>query len=250
MQRCVPPRLLISPLISTSTVPTSHTLLWRAHRSTRRHCRRPRRLPPPRAVFFFFLSSPHAPADGPPKSSKISNALSFFPIKDASGTAQLVVRRNKHDAQLASLSHVPLESSVLIQGRVSERPEKDRRPVRTPSPLPSLSSHVPSLAPVTSRFRSTHSPSSTLPLPRCPFTPPTIRPLSVFSHTRHSALIVPPKQVNDELRARFRHLDLRRTALANNIRQRSNVSRLVRDSLHAEGACAHHSINSIAPRSL
>ncbi|KAI9574921.1 tRNA synthetases class II-domain-containing protein [Boletus coccyginus] len=133
---------------------------------------------------------------------KISNALSFFPIKDASGTAQLVVRRNKHDAQLASLSHVPLESSVLIQGRVSERPEKDRRPSGTGDVEVQVDSFT------------VLNPAS----PVLPFYPSDDQTL-----------------VNDELRARFRHLDLRRTALANNIRQRSNVSRLVRDSLHAEG---------------
>lgn len=89
------------------------------------------------------LSGHHVPADDP-KYSKISNVLSFFPIKDASGTTQLVVRRNP---LLASLSDVPVESAVLIQGRVSERPPKDRRPVSLPS-LPSFSlSPSPSQSP-------------------------------------------------------------------------------------------------------
>lgn len=134
----VPPLLPGSSLTPTSTIPETNTLLWRAHRSTRRHHRRPRRLAPSRAVFF--LSPPHAPPNDRPKSSKISNALSFFPIKDASGTTQLVVRRNKHNtAEPPSLSHVPVESSVLITGRVSERPEKDRRQVSAPrSPLSPL----------------------------------------------------------------------------------------------------------------
>ena len=56
-----------------------------------------------------------------------------------------------------------------------------------------------------------------------------------------------PRQVNDELRARFRYLDLRRSALANNIRQRGRVSRLVRESLHAEGTSDLIAINSISP---
>ncbi|KAI6164917.1 tRNA synthetases class II-domain-containing protein [Pisolithus thermaeus] len=41
--------------------------------------------------------------------------------------------------------------------------------------------------------------------------------------------------VNEELRAEFRHLDLRRVALTNNIKKRSTVSRVIRDTLHHEG---------------
>lgn len=92
---------------------------------------------------------------------------------------------------------------------------------------------------MTLRFRSTPSPSSILPPLSCLFTPPTTTPRSVSLHTSVLPLIEFSPQVNDELRARFRHLDLRRTALANNIRQRSHVSRLVRESLHADGACSH-----------
>ncbi|KAF8559043.1 hypothetical protein OG21DRAFT_1480909 [Imleria badia] len=132
---------------------------------------------------------------------KISNVLSFFPIKDASGTAQLVVRRNNLN-HLASLSHVPVESSVLIQGRVSERPVKDRRP----SSAGDVEVHVDAFTVL--------NPAD----PVLPFYPSDDQTLA-----------------NDELRARFRYLDLRRPALANNIRQRSIVSRLVRHSLHAEG---------------
>ncbi|KAN0097690.1 tRNA synthetases class II (D, K and N) domain containing protein [Tylopilus felleus] len=133
---------------------------------------------------------------------KISNLLSFFPIKDSSGVAQLVVRRNDK-THLAALSHVPVESAVLIQGRVSERPKKDRRPSGT--------GHV-----------EVHVDSFTLLNPASPLLP--------FYPSDDQTL------VNDELRARFRYLDLRRTALTNNIRRRSLVSRLVRDHLHAEVA--------------
>ncbi|KAG6378484.1 tRNA synthetases class II-domain-containing protein [Boletus reticuloceps] len=134
---------------------------------------------------------------------KISNRLSFFPIKDFSGTTQLVVRRDNHDQPvLSSLSRVPVESSVLINGRVSVRPTKDRRP----SPTGDVEVHVDSF---------------TVLNPAAPVLP--------FYPSDDQAI------VNDELRARFRYLDLRRTALANNIRQRSHVSRLVRDALHTEG---------------
>ncbi|KAG9317238.1 tRNA synthetases class II-domain-containing protein [Chiua virens] len=126
---------------------------------------------------------------------KISNVLSFFPIKDASGTTQLVVRRNPDNHDLAALSRVPLESSVLIHGRVSERPNKDRRP----SPTGDIEVHVHSFTVL--------NPAS----PVLPFYPSDENTL-----------------VNDELRARFRYLDLRRSALAKNIRLRSHVSRIVR----------------------
>ncbi|KAH0839690.1 tRNA synthetases class II-domain-containing protein [Lanmaoa asiatica] len=134
---------------------------------------------------------------------KISNVLSFFPIKDASGTTQLVVRRNLNDhADLPSLSDVPVESSILIRGRVSERPNKDRRPSNTGD----IEVQVDSFTVL--------NPAS----PTLPFYPSDDQTL-----------------VNDELRARFRFLDLRRTALAKNIRQRSHVSHLVRKSLYADG---------------
>ncbi|KAF8138218.1 tRNA synthetases class II-domain-containing protein [Boletus edulis] len=107
---------------------------------------------------------------------KISNRLSFFPIKDFSGITQLVV-----------LSRVPVESSVLIHGRVSVRPTKDRRP----SPTGDVEVHVDS-----------------------------------FTVLNPAAPVLPFYPSDDQAYPRFRHLDLRRTALANNIRQRSHVSRL------------------------
>ena len=103
---------------------------------------------------------------------KVSGALSFFPLRDPSGTAQLVVRSPHIRARLAD---VPVESAVLIQGRVAARPPKDRRPV-SPSRLflPSLTPRRP--PPATSRCTSTPSPSSTPPIASCPFTPPTTTP--------------------------------------------------------------------------
>lgn len=125
--------LSLQPLTDpTSPLPRPHSFLRRAHHRTCRRTRRPRWLAPSRAVPSLF--APHAPANDLAKSSKISNVLSFFPIKDAAGTTQLVVRRNLHDRpDLPSLSGVPVESSVLIHGRVSERPKKDRRSVSSSS---------------------------------------------------------------------------------------------------------------------
>lgn len=54
--------------------------------------------------------------------------MSFFPIRDSSGTTQLVVLRKGDSAdQLSALSDVPVESTILIEGKVRLRPEKSRR---------------------------------------------------------------------------------------------------------------------------
>lgn len=42
-------------------------------------------------------------------------------------------------------------------------------------------------------------------------------------------------QANEELRARFRHLDLRRDTLTENLRKRSRVAHAMRNFLHDEG---------------
>lgn len=56
--------------------------------------------------------------------------MSFFPIKDSSGTTQLVViRKGDVAGRLSALSQVPVESAVLIEGQVRLRPENSQRPV-------------------------------------------------------------------------------------------------------------------------
>jgi aspartyl-tRNA synthetase len=55
--------------------------------------------------------------------------MSFFPIKDSSGTTQLVIRKGNADDHLAALSDVPVESTIVIEGQVRIRPEQSRRNV-------------------------------------------------------------------------------------------------------------------------
>jgi aspartyl-tRNA synthetase len=62
--------------------------------------------------------------------------MSFFPIKDSFGTTQLVVFRKKDGfCDLSAMSDVPVESTVLVEGQVRLRPEKDQRPVSVASQL-------------------------------------------------------------------------------------------------------------------
>ncbi|KAI6106741.1 tRNA synthetases class II-domain-containing protein [Pisolithus croceorrhizus] len=135
---------------------------------------------------------------------KVSKAMSFFPIKDSHGTTQLVVRRKRDSCagDLAAMSDIPVESTVLIEGEVRVRPEGSRRGDGTGDVEVEVSNFV--------------------------LLNPADRNLPFVPSDEHCL-------VNEELRAEFRHLDLRRVALTNNIKKRSTVSRVIRDTLHHEG---------------
>ncbi|KAI6004094.1 tRNA synthetases class II-domain-containing protein [Pisolithus albus] len=135
---------------------------------------------------------------------KVSKAMSFFPIKDSHGTTQLVVRRKRDSCagDLAALSDIPIESTVLIEGEVRVRPQTSRRGDGTGDVEVEVSDFV--------------------------LLNPADRNLPFVPSDEHCL-------VNEELRAEFRHLDLRRASLTNNIKKRSIVSRVIRDTLHHEG---------------
>ncbi|KAI6047127.1 hypothetical protein EDC04DRAFT_2886947 [Pisolithus marmoratus] len=135
---------------------------------------------------------------------KASKAMSFFPIKDSHGTTQLVVRRKRDSCagDLAALSDIPVESTVLIEGEVRVRPESSRREDGTGDIEVEVSDFV--------------------------LLNPADRNLPFVPSDEHCL-------VNEELRAQFRHLDLRRATLTNNVKKRSVVSRIIRDTLHHEG---------------
>ncbi|KAF5387306.1 hypothetical protein D9757_005772 [Collybiopsis confluens] len=123
--------------------------------------------------------------------------FSFFPLKDSHGTVQLVV--NNSNSNLAGLSKVPLESFVLVEGEVVLRPESARRP----GPTGEIDVKVDKciiLNPAESEL---------------PFTPSNVHNLP-----------------NEDLRLRYRYLDLRRTILSENLRKRSRVAHLIRNTLH------------------
>ncbi|EIW82250.1 hypothetical protein CONPUDRAFT_136775 [Coniophora puteana RWD-64-598 SS2] len=134
---------------------------------------------------------------------KVSKTLSFFPIKDSYGTTQLVVQRNpQEDDPLRALSDVPVESAVLIQGHVRLRPNSARRAESTGD----IEVQVDGFKLLNAADRE------------IPFVPSDNQTL-----------------VNEDLRARYRYLDLRRSALSYNIRKRGQVAHLIRNALHDQG---------------
>ncbi|KAE9399020.1 hypothetical protein BT96DRAFT_965777 [Gymnopus androsaceus JB14] len=129
--------------------------------------------------------------------------VSFFPLKDSSGTVQLIVNHSEEACEdLPALSNVTVESSVLVEGKVLLRPLNARRS----GPTGEIDVQV-------DKFIVLNAVASDLP-----FTPSNVHNLP-----------------NEDLRLRYRYLDLRRTTLSDNLRKRSQVAHLVRNSLHDSG---------------
>ncbi|KAK7470882.1 aspartate--tRNA ligase msd1 [Stygiomarasmius scandens] len=127
--------------------------------------------------------------------------VSFFPLKDSSGTVQLMVNHAEARADASCLSDVPVESSVWIQGQVLLRPPSARRP----GPAGEIDVQV-------EKFLLLNPADTNLP-----FVPSS-----------------PHNLPSEELRLRYRYLDLRRSALSENLRKRSRVAHIVRNSLHED----------------
>ncbi|KAL5527314.1 hypothetical protein ACEPAG_6105 [Sanghuangporus baumii] len=137
---------------------------------------------------------------------KISNSVSFFSIRDSCGTTQLVVNRDSPQTTrvLDELANVPVESIVLIHGSVRLRPHKAQRKSDRTGEIEVLVKDFTLL-----------NPADHMSMPFLP------------SDSKNIA--------NEELRARFRHLDLRRQHLTRNLRRRSRVAQEIRNFLHGEG---------------
>lgn len=63
--------------------------------------------------------------------SKVGKGFYFFPLKDSYGTVQLVVPSDADPEMLALMRDIPLESTVLVEGTVHERPATQKRSVST-----------------------------------------------------------------------------------------------------------------------
>ncbi|KAH8106244.1 tRNA synthetases class II-domain-containing protein [Cristinia sonorae] len=135
---------------------------------------------------------------------KAGKQFAFFPLRDANGTAQLVVHDTKDDSTFNTMCDIPPESTVLVEGIVNARPQNQRRPI----PSGDIEIQVNS---VTLLNRA----DSDLPF------------MPLDNHNL----------ANEELRLRYRYLDLRRPALSDNIRKRSQVAHIVRTVLHEYDFC-------------
>ncbi|OCB84429.1 hypothetical protein A7U60_g8414 [Sanghuangporus baumii] len=137
---------------------------------------------------------------------KISNSVSFFSIRDSCGTTQLVVNRDSPQTSrvLDELANVPVESIVLVHGSVRLRPQKAQRKSDRTGEIEVLVKDFTLL-----------NPADHMSMPFLP------------SDSKNIA--------NEELRARFRHLDLRRQHLTRNLRRRSRIAQEIRNFLHGEG---------------
>ncbi|KAF9816310.1 hypothetical protein IEO21_04175 [Rhodonia placenta] len=130
---------------------------------------------------------------------KVNKKLSFFSLRDPYGTVQLVVSGNSDPMALSKMRDVPPESTVLVQGVVKMRAKGQQRP------YPGGDIEV-----VVSSFTLLNPADRNLPF--------------VPSDTENLA--------NEQLRLRYRYLDLRRNELSANIRKRSDVAHIVRTVFH------------------
>ncbi|KAG8893556.1 hypothetical protein FRC01_013518 [Tulasnella sp. 417] len=136
---------------------------------------------------------------------KISKKASFYSLRDASGIIQLIVRRSGEggiEDPLSRMSRTPEESVVSVLGRVKLRPQSSKN------------ANV-STGDVELEVEGFELLNAADELP-------------FYPHDEHNL-------ANEDLRAKYRYLDLRRPALANNIKMRSKVARAVRNVLHNNG---------------
>ncbi|KAI0269253.1 tRNA synthetases class II-domain-containing protein [Gloeopeniophorella convolvens] len=196
---------------STLPFPAPPSRLARLSSSTSRAVLRPNHAPfPKRSHNCGALSSNHVGsrvvlAGWLLPERKLSKSLSFFPLRDSYGTTQLVVQSQANPDSHAqssglaeALADVPVESTVLIQGQVRLRPEKQRRP----------------------------DPAGEIEVVVTDFT--LLNPAD-----RHMPFLPSDSQnlANEDLRSQYRYLDLRRPQLSANLRKRSQVANIVRSVL-------------------
>ncbi|ORZ02392.1 tRNA synthetases class II-domain-containing protein [Syncephalastrum racemosum] len=135
----------------------------------------------------------------------LSQDLIFLPIRDASGTTQLVYRAESttDPALKASLQRLTNESVICAEGIVRTRPDAMRNPQQATGDIEVELTAVYCLNPAS----------------HLPFWP------------SQSAAKLP----NEEVRMRYRYLDLRRDELQRNIRLRSLTANTVRQTLIDKG---------------
>ncbi|KAF8528865.1 tRNA synthetases class II-domain-containing protein [Hysterangium stoloniferum] len=133
---------------------------------------------------------------------KVSKLLSFYTLKDSSGSAQLMVSGKQNDNILEFMRTIPPESSVLIEGEVKERPPSAKRSVSTGEIEVQIKNAL-LLNPVTCQL---------------PFMPSDQQNLA-----------------NEDIRLKYRYLDLRRDILTRNLHKRGTVAHITRNFLYDHG---------------
>lgn len=132
----------------------------------------------------------------------MSQDLIFLPLRDHSGVTQLVYRDADNQELKSQIQSLPTESVVCVEGIVRKRPEGTINSKQSTGEIEVEISQVYCLNPAS---------------PSLPFWP---------NQTQ-----LP----NEEVRLRYRYLDLRRQELQNNIRLRSLTANTVRKYLVEHG---------------
>ncbi|KAK4683653.1 aspartyl-tRNA synthetase, partial [Tremellales sp. Uapishka_1] len=134
---------------------------------------------------------------------RASEKLAFFTLRDSSATVQLVSRDSEISKRLLDL---PLESVVLVEGTVQLRKQK---------------------AKMTSTNGGSSADEVEIDVGKITLLNPADKTLPFYPNR--------PELANEDLRAQYRYLDLRRTELADNLQIRSRVGHLIRCQLHDQG---------------
>lgn len=129
--------------------------------------------------------------------------MMFLHLRDASGSVQVVVQSADEGAEpLEQLRHIQLESVLRVQGLVRPRPKGQENPDMSTGHLEVLLQQVEVLSPVIQ-------------------TPP-------FSVEKGA-------EAGEELRLKYRYLDLRRSPMRDMLFERDRLSRAIRETLGARG---------------
>ncbi|ORY31921.1 hypothetical protein BCR39DRAFT_524611 [Naematelia encephala] len=133
---------------------------------------------------------------------RASANLHFFTLRDSSGTVQLISRDPVISERLMKF---PLESVIQVEGEVLERKEKAKVEDSQLKPADQVEIQL-------SNVLLLNAAEANLP----------------FYPNR-------PELANEDLRAQYRYLDLRRTELSDNLKIRSKVMHITRCHLHDKG---------------
>ncbi|KAF9436376.1 aspartyl-tRNA synthetase 2, mitochondrial [Entomortierella beljakovae] len=135
---------------------------------------------------------------------KFSDELIFLPLRDHSGTIQLVLKGQDKDVQRSILQGLTVESVISVEGYVKARGQGTINPNMATG---EIEIEIDSL----SLLNKTHK--------SLPFLP------------SNQTLVSIPGKASEEIRLKNRCLDLRRPTLQKNLRQRSQAAWAIRDYL-------------------